>query len=172
MLMALLVDIQVAPQYEPLVNSGRLRQAVASTIEHQGWQEDAEIVLVVTDDAGIRELNREFRDIDAPTDVLSFPDTLAEDFVTPEGYSGYLGDVIISYPRAEVQAQEAGHSPLREMELLTVHGVLHLMGLDDVDEAGWREMTEIQDEIMASLSSEPSSAEPTPPAGASTAERG
>jgi len=149
--MPVLVDVQVASHHEPLVDQGPLRQAVAATVEHQGWRDQGEVVIVITDDEGIRSLNREFRNIDDPTDVLAFPGTLAEDFVTPEGYSGYLGDVVISYSRAEVQAMEAGHTVGRELQLLTIHGVLHLMGLDDADEPGWRRMNETQEEILASL---------------------
>ena len=157
--MPVLVDIQVPSHYEPLVDQALLRQAVAATVEHQGWQEESEIVVVITDDEEIRALNFEFRDLDEPTDVLSFPGTLGEDFVTPEGYSGYLGDVVISYPRAEEQAARAGHSVAHELQLLTIHGVLHLMGLDDVDEAGWRRMSEAQDAILATLAAAPSSKE-------------
>jgi len=153
--MPILVDVQVAPQYETLVDPQLLRQAVARTVEHQGWQDEGEVVLVITDDESIRQLNRDFRQIDAPTDVLSFPGTLDPGFVTPEGYSGYLGDVVISYSRAEAQAMEAGHSVARELQLLTIHGVLHLMGLDDVDEAGWRQMVDIQNEILNSLAMAP-----------------
>lgn len=153
--MPVFVDIQVAPQYESLIDQTLLRRAVSATVEHQGFKDDSEVVVVITDDEGIRELNREFRDLDTPTDVLAFPGTLSENFVTPEGYSGYLGDVVISYSRAEAQALEAGHPVARELELLTIHGVLHLMGLDDADEAGWRQMTDIQNEILASLAATP-----------------
>jgi len=154
--MPVLVDVQIAPQYEPLVDQALLRQAVAATAQHQGL-EDGEVTLVITDDEEVRTLNFEFRDLDVPTDVLAFPGTLDEDFVTPEGYAGYLGDVVISYPRAEEQAQAAGHPVARELQLLTIHGVLHLLGLDDADEAGWRRMTETQDEILAALAPAPPS---------------
>jgi probable rRNA maturation factor len=151
--MPLEVDIQVAPQFEPLVDSELLRRAVVTTLENQGMKPDeqAEVVLVVTDDDGIQQLNREFRKIDAPTDVLSFPGTLDADFVTPEGYSGYLGDVVVSFATAAAQAQAAGHPVTREMQLLTIHGVLHLMGLDDEDEEGYQRMVATQDEILAAL---------------------
>jgi len=153
--MPVLVDIQVAPQYEPLVDLDALRRAVAATVKHQGREDDGEVVIVITDDDGIRQLNREFRQLDMPTDVLAFPGTLDENFVTPEGYSGYLGDIVISYSRAEAQAQEAGHPVGRELQLLTVHGVLHLLGLDDTDEASWRQMTEAQNEILQALATSP-----------------
>lgn len=154
--MPVLVDVQVAPQYELVVDPSSLRRAVEATVTHQGWQGPSEVVLVITDDEGIRQLNREFRDLDTPTDVLAFPGTLDEGFVTPEGYTGYLGDVVISYSRAEIQAHDAGHPVAREMDTLTIHGVLHLMGLDDADEAGWQQMDAIQNEILASLTATPS----------------
>ncbi|MDI7275886.1 MAG: rRNA maturation RNase YbeY [Anaerolineae bacterium] len=149
--MPILVDIQVAPHYEPLIDQARLRQAVSATLERQGWRNDGEVVLVITDDEGIRRLNLEFRGTDSATDVLAFSGALGEGFVTPEGYSGYLGDVVISYSRAEAQAAEAGHPVERELQLLTIHGVLHLTGLDDSDEAGWQEMDAIQKDILGSL---------------------
>jgi len=155
--MPVLVDVQVAPQYEALVDPAVLRQAVEATLRHQGFQDEGEVTLVITDDEEVRALNFEFRDLDVPTDVLAFPGTLDENFVTPEGYSGYLGDVVISYPQAEEQARLAGHPVERELQLLTIHGVLHLMGLDDADEAGWRRMNEAQEEILASLAPAPSS---------------
>src|SRR5690606_11836972 len=107
--MPVLVDIQVPSHYEPLIDQAALWRAVAAAVEHQGLQEQAEVVLVITDDEEIRSLNFEYRDLDVPTDVLAFSGALGEGFVTPEGYSGYLGDVVISYPRAEEQAQKAGH---------------------------------------------------------------
>ena len=146
-----LVDIQVDPQYQPAVDEETLRRAVVATLEHQSAPDAAQVVVVVTDDEGLRQLNREFRNIDTPTDVLAFPGTLAEGFVMPEGYTGYLGDVVISYSRAEEQAREMGHPVARELQLLTIHGVLHLLGFDDVDEPGWRRMTELQNEILNSL---------------------
>lgn len=154
--MPVLVDVQIAPQYEALVDQTLLRRAVAATLRHQGLEE-GEATLVITDDEGIRTLNFEFRDLDMPTDVLAFPGTLDESFVVPEGYSGYLGDVVISYPRAEEQARAAGHPVARELQLLTIHGVLHLLGLDDADEAGWRQMTEAQEEILAEVAAAPPS---------------
>lgn len=153
--MPVLVDIQIAPQYVPLIDEALLRQAVAAAVQHQGPDEQNEVTLVITSDEDIRTLNFEFRDLDVPTDVLSFPGTLDESFVTPDGYPGYLGDVVISYPRAEEQAHAAGHPVSRELQLLTIHGVLHLLGLDDADEDGWRRMSEIQEQILASLAPVP-----------------
>lgn len=156
--MALLVTIQVAPQYEPLIDEQVIRRAVEHTVAHQGWQEMGEVVIVITDDGGTQDLNRQFRGLDAPTDVLSFPGGVSENFVTPPGYSGYLGDVVISYTRAEVQAHQAGHSVERELQILTVHGLLHLFGFEDEDEESWQRTMEAQNAILSSLPLPPPSA--------------
>ena len=149
--MAVLVDIQIAPQYEPLIKEQAIRRAVEHTVAHQGWQQQGEVVIVITGDGDIRDLNRQFRGLDAPTDVLSFPGGVGEEFVTPAGYPGYLGDVVISYTRAEVQAQQAGHPVERELQILTVHGLLHLFGLEDEDEESWQRMMEAQNAILSAL---------------------
>jgi probable rRNA maturation factor len=88
------------------------------------------VSLVLTDDAGIAALNREFRGVDAPTDVLSFPQLEAAGPVTavPAGAPLLLGDIVVSLQRAEAQAHEYGHTRARELGFLLVHGLLHLLG--------------------------------------------
>lgn len=86
----------------------------------------ADITIVLTDDRQLHELNHDFLDVDAPTDVLSFPSLE----VDPETNELYLGDILISIPRAKQQAESAGHSLEAEVQLLTVHGTLHLLGYD------------------------------------------
>lgn len=93
--------------------------------------------LTITDDVGIRELNRDHRGIDNATDILSFPlqqykvpEELALQFPQPPGEPLPLGDVVISYPRAEEQAGSYGHSLDRELAFLVVHGLMHLLGYD------------------------------------------
>ena len=87
---------------------------------------DADLTLVLTGDAQIQSLDRDFLGKDAPTDVLSFPASETD----PETGRRYLGDIIISVPRAEAQSIAAGHSLKAELSLLVVHGVLHLLGHD------------------------------------------
>jgi probable rRNA maturation factor len=94
-----------------------------------------EISVLVTDDAALHRLNRDYRGVDAPTDVLSFADEEESDgahsaFVRAPDAPRYLGDLAISYERAVAQAAEYGHSRERELAFLTVHGVLHLLGYD------------------------------------------
>lgn len=94
-------------------------------------REDAppcEVSIFITDDLGIQVLNKQYRDLDEPTDVLSFP--MDDDESTPPGMPALLGDVIISLPRAREQANDYGHPLKREIAFLTVHGILHLLGYD------------------------------------------
>ena len=133
------VGLQIAPQYEREIDGGRLLDAIARALAQETLPgETVELGLVVGDDAEIHELNLRYRGIDAPTDVLSF--AMLESagdhaFVVPAGVPLYLGDVIVSYPRAVEQALAAGHSAAEELDLLVVHGVLHLLGYDhDTDE--------------------------------------
>lgn len=113
--------------------------------------ENSELSVTLTDDAHIHALNKKFRGVDRATDVLSFafresdePEVIGADFEI-------LGDVIISLERAAAQAQEFGHSFLREVIFLEVHGLLHLLGYDHVDDDERREMESEQKFIMTRL---------------------
>ncbi len=113
-----------------------------------------DISVTVTDNIHIHELNREYRGVDRPTDVLSFPmysftdDDMPEDGPAPV----VLGDIVISVERAKEQAVEYGHSFQREISFLTVHSVLHLLGYDhEVSEKAENEMFSLQDKIMDKL---------------------
>ena len=145
------VDVQTAPRFAGEVDEEMLRRVTAEALRHEGIEGEIALSVVITDDGAVRELNREFRDVDAPTDVLAFGTGEKSDFVTAPGEPAYLGDVIISYPRAVIQAEEYGHSINRELALLTVHGVLHLLGYDHVDEVERTEMWARQNEILESL---------------------
>jgi probable rRNA maturation factor len=149
------VDVQVASDYAGEVSAARLRAVASAVLQFEAWtgSEPAELALVLTDDEGIQALNRDFLDIDAPTDVLAFSAQDDDDgpFVAAPEAGSYLGDVIISYPRAVSQAQEHGHSTEQELDLLIVHGVLHLMGYDHADEKEKSAMWARQDAILTSL---------------------
>ena len=104
---------------------------------------DGEVSVTVTDDGGIRAYNRQFRDVDSATDVLSFPlndfyrgepREALEELLDPTTGRVPLGDMILSLERAQAQAAEFGHSAARECAYLTVHSMLHLLGFDHVDE--------------------------------------
>ena len=110
-----------------------LERAARAVLDLSGVP-DADLSIVLVDDARIQTLNRDFLAHDAPTDVLSFP----ADEPDPETGRRYLGDVVISLVRAEEQAREHGHAAETEMQLLVVHGILHLLGHDHA-EAGEKE---------------------------------
>ncbi len=108
-----------------------LRRAVEAALESAGRQCTGELTVFITDDARVRELNRHYRGVDVPTDVLAFGGAGdAEAFVTSPEASSYLGDVVISYPRALEQSAEHGHSVEEELLILVVHAALHLLGYD------------------------------------------
>ena len=116
-----------------------LKQAARATLESEGIQTACAVEILYTDNQGIRQLNREFRQKDRVTDVLSFPmldlepgqqPVAAPDTVDPETGAVFLGNVVLSLPRAEEQAREYGHSFQREAAFLCVHSVLHLLGYD------------------------------------------
>ncbi len=111
-----------------------IRRCCHAVLELEGFEGSAEVDVSLVDNAQIREINREQRDIDMPTDVLSFP--LGENGVydkNPATGAYMLGDIVISLERAEAQAEEYGHSFQREVGYLTVHSMLHLLGYDHVD---------------------------------------
>jgi probable rRNA maturation factor len=145
------VDVQMAPRFARKVDAELLRRVTTETLRREGVEGGMALSVVITDDEAMRELNRQFRDVDAPTDVLAFGSGEEGDFVTAPEEPAYLGDVIISYPRAVAQAEEYGHSVDRELALLTVHGLLHLLGYDHEDEAERTEMWARQNEILESL---------------------
>ena len=110
---------------------------------------DAEVSITLTDDAHIHVLNREYRRVDRPTDVLSFALTESEEPAIIDAPCGVvLGDLVISLERAAAQAEEYGHSFLRELSFLTVHGMLHLLGYDHIEEEDRLEMEEEQRHVM------------------------
>ncbi|MBQ3081772.1 MAG: rRNA maturation RNase YbeY [Clostridia bacterium] len=121
-----------------------MKKVICYAIEAEHPDIEGEVSLTLCDNEYIRELNSEFRGIDAPTDVLSFP-TLDFDM---GGYT-IIGDIIISLERATAQAEEYGHSLLRELCFLSVHSALHLLGYDHVDdEEGRIYMEKRQEEVL------------------------
>jgi probable rRNA maturation factor len=128
----------------------RLRQVAEATLHHEGASGQA--TLVITDDQGIQALNRDFLGRDVPTDVLAFSaQEEAGAFVAAPEMGSYLGDVIVSYPRALAQAPEHGQQVEQELYLLIVHGFLHLLGYDHADEEEKAVMWARQEAILASL---------------------
>ena len=120
-------------------NAGRkmkalIEKAIRGTLECEKFERDVVVSVTFTDNEGIREKNREFRDIDRATDVLSFPMyDMANGDMPEEGMDCELGDIVLSLERAAEQAEEFGHSYERECAFLTVHSMLHLLGYDHVN---------------------------------------
>lgn len=146
------VDLQVDDAYLAQTPEAQLLAIVEATLRHESAV-DVELSLVIAGDELLQQLNRDYRGIDAPTDVLSFSaqEDGAEDgpaFVTAPEAEAYLGDVIISYPMAERQAAAAGHPVQDELCLLAVHGVLHLLGYDHATPEEESAMWAVQDEIL------------------------
>ena len=115
---------------------------------------DSEVSITLTDDAHIHELNKKYRGIDRPTDVLSFAlrESDEPDIIYEEPHPDVLGDIVLSVERAESQALEYGHSFRREIIFLIVHGMLHLLGYDHIEESDRLEMEAEQKFVMAELS--------------------
>ena len=134
-----------------------IKKAVNMTLDAEGITEDCVVSVMLTDDEGIHRVNLEFRGVDRPTDVLSFPmnelvpgEFEAED-CERDMDSGklLLGDMMISVPRCAEQGEEFGHGFKREIMYLTVHSILHLLGYDHVDEGEMkRQMRNREKEIM------------------------
>lgn len=104
-----------------------VRESILATLAYEGKEGHSEVSVTFTDNEGIRAINREYREIDAPTDVLSFPL-----FEEAEG-TRMLGDIVLSLEKCRAQAEEFGHSFERECAFLTVHSTLHLLGYDHVN---------------------------------------
>ena len=113
--------------------------------------ENSELSITLTDDKNIHALNKKYRNIDRPTDVLSFAFRESEEPEILNAEVEILGDIIISLERAKVQAEEFGHSYLREIIFLEVHGLLHLLGYDHIEENDRIEMETEQKFIMEKL---------------------
>lgn len=147
-------EVEVSAELEPL-----LQKVIQAALEAEGMESECEINVLITDDEGIHQINLEQRDVDRPTDVLSFPmfdlepgehpDEMDAD---PETGLIPLGDMVISLERTREQAAEFGHSVEREVCYLCVHSVLHLLGYDHMDEGPMKaQMREREEAILGEL---------------------
>ena len=129
-----------------------IREAVEATLDFEDYRNICEVSVTFTDNEGIRELNNKFRQIDRPTDVLSFPlfDFDGESDEPPvDDIMNMLGDIVISLEKAQEQAEEFGHSFEREVAFLCVHSMLHLLGYDHEDEGEQKKQMRQREEAIA-----------------------
>lgn len=158
--------IQVLEEFDGLVSVPRLQETAEHALEVGRAEADAEVSVVIAGDDDVRELNRRHRGLDETTDVLSFSylhhgqyygerQELTEsdnvEFVLPPGTKDSLGEVIISYPQAQRQASEAGHTVERELAVLLTHGILHLLGHDHEEPREQEEMESVQAQVLSDL---------------------
>ena len=135
-----------------------IKRCVEATLDAEGITSLCEINILVTDDIGIHGINKAARNIDRPTDVLSFPmfelqpgdpPSDWEDYMDPGTNAVPLGDMVISLERARAQAKEFGHSVKREVGYLTIHSMLHLLGYDHLDEGEMKRQMRAREEAIA-----------------------
>lgn len=138
-----------------------IRDVIEEAMDYEGCPYEAEVSVILTDNEAIREINRDYRQIDRPTDVLSFPmvdyeqpadfdglEDRAEDYFNPETGELMLGDIIVSVDKVEEQAEKYGHSQARELAFLVAHSMLHLFGYDHMEEEERLVMEKKQAEIL------------------------
>lgn len=151
------LEKEIPPRYEEVV-----LEVVYAALDFLECPYECEINVIFTDNAGIQEINKEFRQIDAPTDVLSFP---MNSYETPGDFSSLedapldyfnqdtgellFGDIILNIDRIKEQAIEFNHSHIRELAFLTAHSMLHLAGYDHIDDDERKEMEEKQELILS-----------------------
>ena len=142
---------------QPIVTS-IIKKCIQATLDAEGVTADCEINVLVTNDKGIHAINLASRQIDRPTDVLSFPMFQLEPGNPPTDWEEYedfetglvpLGDMCISLERAQAQAKEFGHSARREVGYLTIHSMLHLLGYDHLDEGPMKAQMRAREEAIA-----------------------
>lgn len=142
-----------------LVIAANIRTCINAVLKAEGVTAKCEINVLVTDDAGIREINKTSRHIDSATDVLSFPMFELSPGELPSDWTEYedpdtglvpLGDMCISLERAIAQAKEFGHTTRREVGYLTIHSMLHLLGYDHLDEGPQKRQMRAREEAIAS----------------------
>jgi len=127
-----------------------IERIAGKLLERENLPGEIEISVLFTDNEGIRQLNREYRGIDTPTDVLSFPLSTPEELAqAPEETEVLLGYVVISVETAREQARQQGHSIKRESALLLTHGLLHLLGYDHGSEEERERMRQMESEVVA-----------------------
>ncbi len=141
-----IAEFDLLPNIENLMKS-----AISTTLKHLDFTDDWEMTLSLVDEKTIKELNRDYRNKDAVTDVLSFTQYTDEGFEVWEDEPVFLGDMVICVARAEQQAEKYGHSLERELAYLTCHSTLHLMGYDHETVDDKKEMRQLEKSIIREM---------------------
>ena len=146
------IEIFVEEEFRGVVDEGWVRRIAQTVLKAEDVAPPYEVSLVFTDSETVQQLNRDYRGVDEPTDVLAFcmlsQKEVDDSFALPPDEVTRLGEVIISYPQAIEQAREQGHSPERELALLIIHGILHLLGYDHEEPEEEDEMRRREKELL------------------------
>ena len=152
------INVLIDEGLEGCLDVAWLESVAVEVLLAEGTDPGSELGLVITDQEKIRELNLVHLGEDEPTDVLSFPmlpdsgdEAESGTFVTPPDGIAHLGEVIVSYPQAVIQAEERGHSVQKEVATLVIHGVLHLLGYDHDEPEREGRMRAIESEVLARI---------------------
>ena len=150
------IGIHVEEKFRGVIDEDWARRTAQTVLKAEGVAPPYEVSLVFTDSEKVKQLNRDYRGVDEPTDVLAFhmlPQKEVDDsFALPPDGVTRLGEVIISYPQAVAQAKKQGHSPERELALLIIHGILHLLGYDHEEAKEEIKMREKERELLEGCS--------------------
>ena len=142
-----MINFIIKSRYRKLIDTSKLERAVNAVFDHIKPNPQLGISVKITDGVEIRRLNKQYRGYDESTDVLSFNN----EFIDLETGEQYLGDIVISYPTAKFQAEVDNHTVNDELELLVIHGCLHLFGYDHASEVDQKSMEELQKKLLFGL---------------------
>ena len=142
-----MIFINTQEAFEHSIDAAILEETAEVVLAEQSPKKAVDLTIAIEDDEQLRLLNNQFLGIDSPTDVLSFP----ADEIDPDSGHVYLGDIVISLPRAVYQAESAGHAVQSEVQLLVIHGTLHLLGFDHATPEMKAEMWQLQSHFLEKL---------------------
>ena len=154
------INVLIDQDFEAYLGAGWLAEVARQVLTAEPASPDAELSLVITGQERVQQLNRDYLGRDRPTDVLAFSmlaglpaegEASAPPFVAPPDGVVHLGEVIISYPQAVIQAEEHKHPVPKEIALLIIHGILHLLGYDDEKPEEKRQMRAREREILSAI---------------------
>ena len=149
------MSIEVNNESAVEVDEASIQRLLTYALDSLHVHPDADVAVVFVDEAAMEQLHVQWMDEPGPTDVLSFPmDELRPGTEEHETPAGLLGDIVVCPQVAQVQAEQAGHSTLDEIQLLTAHGLLHLLGFDHAEPEEEREMFGLQREILAGFAAD------------------